>query len=49
MAVVVALLKAGSNLALRTAAGYTAEALARVSGHMEMALFLRTAAKAAQK
>lgn len=45
MDVVAALLAAKPNLALATDAGYTAETLARVSGHMEMAHFLNATAK----
>jgi len=45
MSVVTALLAAKPNMALATEAGYTAETLARVSGHMEMAHFLNANAK----
>ena len=47
MPVVLALLKAAPNLRLATEGGYTAETLARVSGHMEMALFLHSTSKKA--
>ena len=45
MGIVTALLAAKPSLALATQAGYTAETLARGSGHMEMARFLHATAK----